>query len=257
MLSRYKIINSLNSELKSLWSDHDLLCKEHECLKSRGKLPPKISLLSKEYILFAILQTNRQNQTSLCHLKNTLSWSRTKRWSAILLNLFRKRTVATFFQPRLHSWPHAPIDIYIPRLVSNPQILQRVQSTSVNYDGLSCHITEGDKPRPSNKTKQHKDVFPGVTYKKAARYFLSGINKESTYDGIKNYVENKGVHITHLTRFKPKGRYSIRTAKINIASKCSQIVDAQEFWPDGVHCRKWYNDREWDSLCDRRADNKY
>ena len=126
---------------------------------------------------------------------------------------------------------------------------------SVKYNGLSCHIIVEDKLRSirnSDTKHQHKDVFLGVTHKKAARYFLSGILKDSTYDGIKSYVENKGVHVSHLTLFKPKGRYSVRTAKINVSPQCSEIVEAPEFWPEGVYCRKWYSEREWDSICEQR-----
>lgn len=129
------------------------------------------------------------------------------------------------------------------------------QKRSVKYDGFSCQITVDDKLRSirnSENKHQNKDVFLGVTYKKAARYFLSGIKEDSTYDGIKNYVENKGVHISHLVLFKPKGKYSIRTAKINVSPQCSQTVESPGFWPEGVYCRKWYNEREWDSICDQR-----
>jgi hypothetical protein len=38
----------------------------------------------------------------------------------------------------------------------------------------------------------------------AVHYFLSGINRELTNEGITNFVEAKGVHITHLA---PSGRY--------------------------------------------------
>lgn len=118
---------------------------------------------------------------------------------------------------------------------------------SVNYDGVLCRVTVDEKPRSDQNTvsKQTKDIFLGVTYTKAARYYLSGINHESTYEGIK-------LKISYLTLFKPKGRYAVRTAKIKLSPKCSQTVEAPGFWPDGVHCRKWYSEREWGSLCDQR-----
>lgn len=38
----------------------------------------------------------------------------------------------------------------------------------------------------------------------------------------------------------------VRTAKVNVSPKCSQLVESPEFWPVGVICRKWYSEREWD-----------
>lgn len=68
---------------------------------------------------------------------------------------------------------------------------------------VSCYLTVDNKLQSTLKIdakRQHKDVCVGMTYqKKAARYVLSGIQKELTYDGTKSYIENKGVHISHLS----------------------------------------------------------
>jgi hypothetical protein len=87
-----------------------------------------------------------------------------------------------------------------------------------------------------------KDVFRGVTHNKSARYFLSGIDKETTYDGIKNYLKNKGIHETHLALFKPRGRFASRTAKINIPPFYARSVESRGFWPEGIWCRPWYSE---------------
>lgn len=121
------------------------------------------------------------------------------------------------------------------------------------------------KPKPSINFKSldppgnrgNKDIFLGVTYKKSARYFLSGVNKDSTHDGIKQFLESKGVHVTHLALFKPKGRFSVRTAKINVSPQYSNAMESTDFWPEGVRCRKWYNEREWSKLCEQRDSQQY
>lgn len=77
--------------------------------------------------------------------------------------------------------------------------------------------------------KGSKDIFLGVTYKKSARYFLSGVNKDSTHDEIKQFLESKGVHVTHLSLFQPKGRFSVRTAKINVSPQYSNAMESTDF----------------------------
>lgn len=160
---------------------------------------------------------------------------------------------SSFNSPRSNSHTITTAGLkYAKNRDSSPESI--TPKRSVNYGGVLCRVTVDEKPRSVQNTvsKQTKDVFLGVTYKKAARYYLSGINHESTYEGIKTYVESKGVKISYLTLFKPKGRYSVRTAKINVSPNCSETVEAPGFWPDGVHCRKWYSEREWDSRCDQR-----
>lgn len=119
---------------------------------------------------------------------------------------------------------------------------------SVNYDGMSCVVTLNDKQNSKTNTKQ-EDVFVGVTYRKTARYYLSGIGKESSRSGIANYIESKGVKITHLMLFKPKYYQSRLSAKINIPLEFRQIVESPNFWPEGVLCRQWMSNREWEQKC--------
>lgn len=65
---------------------------------------------------------------------------------------------------------------------------------SVNYDGVLCRVTVDEKPRSVQNTvsKQTKDVFLGVTYKKAAR----------------NYTMNQPTRASKLT-LKVKGLKSL------------------------------------------------
>lgn len=118
----------------------------------------------------------------------------------------------------------------------------------VKYDGMSCVVTLNEKQNLKTNTKQ-EDVFVGVTYRKTARYYLSGILKESSRSGIANYIESKGVKITHLMLFKPKYSKSRLSAKINIPLEFGQIVESPNFWPEGVSCRQWISNREWERKC--------
>lgn len=125
---------------------------------------------------------------------------------------------------------------------------QRVQSDnvnrSVNYNGESCMVTLQPK-----KAKQEEDIFIGVTYNKTARYYLSGINKKSTKYGIENYIQDKGVKTTHLMLFKPRYGSSLVTAKVNVPAQFAKIVESPRFWPEGVRCRRWLNNRDWSKKC--------
>ena len=54
------------------------------------------------------------------------------------------------------------------------------------------------------QSNHSEDVFRGVRYKRNARYYVSGIDRESNKHGILRYIENKGVKVTHMVMFKPR-----------------------------------------------------
>ena len=120
---------------------------------------------------------------------------------------------------------------------------------SVNYNGKSCVVTLGDNRNLTSTSKRQEEVFVGVTYRKSARYYLSGIGNESTRAGILNFIEQKGVKVTHLMLFKPKFHRSLMTAKVNVSPEFAKTVESPTFWPDGVRCRQWMNNREWEQKC--------
>ena len=113
--------------------------------------------------------------------------------------------------------------------------------------------TSSDTPGSKDEDKGTPDVFLGVTYKRAARYYIHGITKHTTYEGIQNYLRQRGVHVTHLALFKPKGKFSVRSTKVNISPQHASIVESSKFWPEGVTCRKWHSVREWSKICDERT----
>lgn len=122
------------------------------------------------------------------------------------------------------------------RSKDNPKELCR----SVKYKGDSCVITVDEK----SSNQPEKDIFLGVSYRKTARYYLSGIDKLSTSLGIQNYIQSKGIKITHFVLFKPKPRSRLLSAKLNVPLQHAESIEHHDFWPNGVRCRKWFSERQ-------------
>ena len=101
-------------------------------------------------------------------------------------------------------------------------------------------------------TSENSDVFVGVTYKRNARYYLSGIGPKSTKEGIVRYIESRGATVSHFVLFKPKFSGRRLTAKVNVAPRDADLIESEDFWPDGVQCRRWYSVRQWEEMCTNR-----
>lgn len=94
---------------------------------------------------------------------------------------------------------------------------------------------------------QHTDeeFFTGVSRKKTARFYMSGINAKSTRNGIWSYLTKRGVHVTYLRLFNTKNNARVISAKLNVSTSSADLVESSDFWPKGVHCREWLSNREW------------
>lgn len=114
---------------------------------------------------------------------------------------------------------------------------------AVKYNGDSCIVTIDRHSRKENP-RHEDDVFIGVTYKKSSRCYLSGISNESTRYGIENYIERKGVKVSHLILFKPKYGGPFLSAKVNVSPQFANTIEYPHFWPDGVKCRRWLSNCE-------------
>lgn len=55
------------------------------------------------------------------------------------------------------------------------------------------------------------------------------MKKDSMHDRIKKILECNGVNVTHLLIIKPKGRFSVRTAKIIVTPQYSNAMYVTEF----------------------------
>ena len=112
--------------------------------------------------------------------------------------------------------------------------------------------TVTSKSKEGNSSSDSSDIFVGVTYKRNARYFLTGIGRKSTKEGIQQYIESKGAKVSHLILFKPKTPRSLLTAKVNVSPFNAELLESDDFWPDGVRWRRWYSVREWDKIIAER-----
>ena len=54
-------------------------------------------------------------------------------------------------------------------------------------------LASSDTPGSKDGDKETPDVFLRITYKRAARYYIYGITKYTTYDEIQNYLRQRGV----------------------------------------------------------------
>ena len=114
---------------------------------------------------------------------------------------------------------------------------------------LSQNITYRISVRLKGETENlfttNDDFFTGVTKKRTARYYVSGIDPKSTRSGIITYLEQRDVHVTFLRLFNTKHNSYRTAAKLNVSESSASIVESPNFWPNGISCRKWISNREW------------
>ena len=87
--------------------------------------------------------------------------------------------------------------------------------------------------------------FKGVKRRRTARYYLSGIDSKSTRAAMVSYLESQSVRVTYLRLFKSKHNSRIVSAKLNVDENSADVVEARDFWPEGVNCRRWLSNFEW------------
>lgn len=87
------------------------------------------------------------------------------------------------------------------------------------------------------------NLFIGVRKKRNVSYYISIIDKRSTYSGFLKFLETKGIIPTQLRLFYQQNSIS---AKMNISSVYSSLVENEEFWPDEMKCRRWIGRSEWE-----------
>lgn len=149
-----------------------------------------------------------------------------------------------------------------PNTEHNEQTSQTVKSTpeqhmNENKLPIPVHIsreknvsakTESknfNKPS-TEKGNDKRDVFLGITHRrrKNAQFYLTGIDRETTRDGIINYVRDRNIRVTYLSLFQPKYNPDCLSAKIHIPEENRETITMRSFWPRGVKCRPWINAHE-------------
>ena len=86
--------------------------------------------------------------------------------------------------------------------------------------------------------------FIAVERKNTKRIYLGGVKEGVDVEGIKQYINIKGVNpsVVRLLTSKRKGTVAV---KINVLSKDFGIVLKKEFWPTNVYVRPWYSVNKW------------
>ncbi|VDI60859.1 Hypothetical predicted protein [Mytilus galloprovincialis] len=85
----------------------------------------------------------------------------------------------------------------------------------------------------------------GVSPKRSARYYFSGINSKSTCSEIMTYIESRNVQVTYLRLFQSRNSLRCVSAKLNVSKHCANINKGEIFGPGGVHCRCWFSNQAW------------
>jgi hypothetical protein len=98
---------------------------------------------------------------------------------------------------------------------------------------LSQNITYRTSVRLKGETENlfttNDDFFTGVTKKRTARYYVSGIDPKSTRSGIITYLEQRDVHVTFLRLFNTKHNSYRTAAKLNVSESSASIVESPNF----------------------------
>uniref|UniRef100_A0A8W8LUV6 Uncharacterized protein n=1 Tax=Magallana gigas TaxID=29159 RepID=A0A8W8LUV6_MAGGI len=98
------------------------------------------------------------------------------------------------------------------------------------------------------------DIFEGVTRKRNARFYISGISPRSTQLGMINFLKDRGISVSLCVLFKPKREGARRNAKINVSLKDAFTIESENFWPKGISCRPWLSNKQWQDRIARSDD---
>ena len=80
--------------------------------------------------------------------------------------------------------------------------------------------------------------FSGVTRQRITRYYIGGISKSSTETGLRNFLSDRNIKITHLRFFNGENRKSA-SAQINVPVECREMIENKNFWPKGIYVKPW------------------
>lgn len=98
------------------------------------------------------------------------------------------------------------------------------------------------------------DIFEGVTRRRNARFYISGISPRSTQLGMINFLKDRGISVSLCVLFKPKREGARRNAKINVSLKDAFTIESENFWPKGISCRPWLSNKQWQDRIARSDD---
>ena len=99
-----------------------------------------------------------------------------------------------------------------------------------------------------------QSTFSGVTKQRIARYYIGGIIKSSTETGLRNFLSDREINITHLRFFNRQDRKSA-SAQINVPVESRDIIESENFWPKGIYVKPWVSKQKFLSQFNNHTDN--
>lgn len=130
-----------------------------------------------------------------------------------------------------------------------------VQPATPSYHIPVCMNRSSENPYPADnvqtvkqnehllRTQPETNGFTSAKRERTARFYVTNISMESTRQDMSEFLEHKGVMASNIIFFRPKkGRQS---AKFNAPVALRDEILHDKFWPSGMICRHWYNNREW------------
>ena len=99
--------------------------------------------------------------------------------------------------------------------------------------------TEATRPIPVvTRTAYTLKGFRGGLSKRIQKYFLSGIDPDSTENDLRDFLTVNDVMHTEMRFFKSRCSENM-LAKVTIWEENAVTVESEGFWPYGVQCRSW------------------
>ncbi|VDI32382.1 Hypothetical predicted protein [Mytilus galloprovincialis] len=95
-------------------------------------------------------------------------------------------------------------------------------------------------PRSTCRPTQ-SSIFSGFvknSIRKVKRFYIGGINKSSTETGMRTYLSQNGIRVTHLRYFDKQMRRTA-SAQVNIDAQDECKIRDPSFWPPGVFMKDW------------------
>lgn len=112
--------------------------------------------------------------------------------------------------------------------------------------------TEYERPltkqtlRDDHTYTNEEPVFKSVPTGRTRRYYIGGISKLSNRAGTSKFFTDRGIEPATIRLIETKR--GTLAAKIAFYEQDWETIENKAFWPRKMYCRRWYGEREWESL---------
>ena len=110
--------------------------------------------------------------------------------------------------------------------------------------------------KSTNSEQIKKNRFRGVLRKKAKSYFITGIDLDSTQEGLYDFLDDLGITYK-LAKFLYTRRTDCQVAQIVVDEDQTELIEDQEIWPEGITCREWMKRTDYKTSRTQRHDVDY